>query len=456
MKNNVSRREFLKFAGVTAGAAVLAACAPAAAPTGAPATEGGGAPATKKPVELRFWTHANIALTDFVQKKIDEYKSVRPDVTIEYAFAEVADHEQRLFTSLAAGTGPDGFNMGDWNYPLLNTKDWLAPVDPAAWEQNSHEDLQNLFFDYSLTGLVRDGQMMAVPLEWNALDLYYNRAAYEEAGLDPDKPAQTWDEVTEYAIKMTKRDEVGNITFQGFQQSYGPGTEWTLKRIHPMLVQAGLDFLNEDLTRCAINTPEAIAILEYYTDWTTKHKVAMQGFEVPGVKGSPFRAGYSGMDLSGSYNVGSMKRANPDWEFGVEGGWDIAPFPQWGDERQKQDASAMWRWAAFVNKNSPNAEEMWNFIAFMLADVNEVNDEVGYIPSLKGWLDNEENYVDRPWLPVQKQDLEIGVPVPQTPKYQQLAQQILDMTERVYDGSQTVSESVAEACQKIDAILAEA
>jgi len=64
--------------------------------------------------------------------------------------------------------------------------------------------------------------------------------------------------------------------------------------------------------------------------------------------------------------------------------------------------------------------------------------------------------VDRPWLPVQIQDLEIGVPAPQTPKYQQLAQQILDMTERVYDGSQTVSESVAEACSKIDAILAEA
>ena len=38
-------------------------------------------------------------------------------------------------------------------------------------------------------------------------------------------------------------DDVGNITFLGFRQSYG-NSEWTLKRLHPMLLQAGMDFLN--------------------------------------------------------------------------------------------------------------------------------------------------------------------------------------------------------------------
>jgi len=36
----------------------------------------------------------------------------------------------------------------------------------------------------------------------------------------------------------------------------------------------------------------------------------------------------------------------------------------------------------------------------------------------------------------------------------ELAKENLEMLERVYDGAQTVSESVAEFCQKVNAILA--
>ena len=46
------------------------------------------------------------------------------------------------------------------------------------------------------------------------------------------------------------------------------------------------------------------------------------------------------------------------------------------------------------------------------------------------------------------------MPVPLIPKYQELAKENLEMLERVYDGAQTISESVAEFCQKIDTILA--
>ena len=308
-----------------------------------------------------------------------------------------------------------------------------------------------------LTGMVgEDGLLYSIPLEWNALHLYYNRAALAEGGFDPDSPPTTWEEVTDMAVALTQTDDVGNIIFPGFQQSYGPGTEWPMKRLHPMLVQSGLDFLNENLTECALNNPEAIEVIEYYTAWTTDLGVAMQGFEVPGVKGNPFRSGYVGMDLSGSYNTGSIKRANPDWEYGTDDGWDVSNFPQWSEGRLKQPASAMWRWGAFVNSESPNPAEAWSFVHFLVEDSTELNSEVGYIPSLKGWLDDPANIEVSPWLPIQKKDLEIGVPVPQTAQYQQLAKLVLEMLERVYDGSQTVSESVAEACGRIDNMLAEA
>ena len=228
MQRQVSRRTFLKVSGLSAGALALAACA---APAAAPA---GDEPASAGAVELKFWTHSNVALTAFVEKKVEEYKDVMSEVSVEYTPTETAKYDERLFTSMAAGTGPDGFNSGDWNFPLLATRDWLGPVAPEAFGKASDDEVQDLFFDFSLTGMVGDdGLLYAIPLEWNALHLYYNRGAFAEAGLDPDSPPSTWEEVTELATMMTQRDDVGNITFPGFQQSYGPGTEWPFKRLHP-------------------------------------------------------------------------------------------------------------------------------------------------------------------------------------------------------------------------------
>lgn len=457
MNKRLSRRDFIRLTGATAGALALQACGGGADPvaTAVPAAEGAvtSAPAViNTPVELKLWTHQNNAMVAYIEKKIAEYKSIRPNVTIEHSPVDVQPHEDRLFTSLAAGSGPDGFNMGDWNFPRLAVQDLLAPVSAAAFKTGSQKELAELFFDFSLVGMLQNSTLFGIPFEWNSLDLYYNRGEFLRAGLDPDNPPQTWEAVTEAAEKLVQVDDVGNMTFLGFKQSYG-SNEWTLKRLHPMLVQAGMDFLNPELTRCAINTPEAVEIIEYYTDWTTRG-FSSSGFELPGdVSGNPFRVGYAGMELSGSYNVGSIKRANPDWAYGADDGWDIAPFPQWGAARQVKKASAMWRWGLFVNKESPNAEEMWSFINFLVENTNELNDEVGYIPSLKGWLDNPEVVAERPWLEVQKQDLEIGVPVPQTPFYQEIAQEVKEMIERVYDGSVSVSDSVATSCQNIDSIL---
>ena len=454
MNKKLSRREFMRVTGVAAGALLLQACEGGAIrPPATSAPAASASAVVNTPVELKFWTHQNNAMVAYIEKKIKEYQSVRPNVTIQHAPVDVQPHEDRLFTSLAAGSGPDGFNMGDWNFPRLATQDLLTPVSPEAFGANSQEELKNRFFDFSLVGMLQNNTLFGIPFEWNALDLYYNRGEFLRAGLDPDNPPQTWEEVTEAAMKLVQKDDVGNITFLGFRQSYG-NSEWTLKRLHPMLLQASLDFLNPEMTRCAINTPEAVEIIEYYTDWTTKG-MSTPGFQLPGdLAGNSFNVGFAGMDLSGSYNVGSIKKANPDWEFGADNGWGIAPFPQWGAARQVQKASAMWRWGLFVNKESANAREMWAFINFLVKNPGELNKEAGYIPSLKGWLENPDIVAERPWLAVQKQDLQTGVPVPQTPFYQEIAQEVLEMTERVYDGSATVSESVALACQNIDVILA--
>ncbi len=60
------------------------------------------------------------------------------------------------------------------------------------------------------------GQVYGVPfLEGSKPALFYNTAMFKEAGLDPNKPPATFDELMTYAQKLAKQDASGNPTRAG-------------------------------------------------------------------------------------------------------------------------------------------------------------------------------------------------------------------------------------------------
>ena len=57
-----------------------------------------------------------------------------------------------------------------------------------------------------------DGKMLSMPFNSSTPVLYYNVAAFEKAGLDPDKPPKTWEEVGQYAKKLTAAGYPGGFS----------------------------------------------------------------------------------------------------------------------------------------------------------------------------------------------------------------------------------------------------
>ncbi|MEC8900727.1 MAG: extracellular solute-binding protein, partial [Pseudomonadota bacterium] len=49
-----------------------------------------------------------------------------------------------------------------------------------------------------------NGNMLSFPFNSSTPIMYYNRDAFEEAGLDPEQPPQTWEELAEYATQITE------------------------------------------------------------------------------------------------------------------------------------------------------------------------------------------------------------------------------------------------------------
>jgi len=57
-----------------------------------------------------------------------------------------------------------------------------------------------------------DGKMLSMPFNSSTPVLYYNVAAFEKAGLDPNKPPKTWSEVAQYARKLTAAGYPGGFS----------------------------------------------------------------------------------------------------------------------------------------------------------------------------------------------------------------------------------------------------
>lgn len=115
--------------------------------------------------------------------------------------------------------------MGDAQPDLviLSSSDLVASYDEQGlvepldrWIEATGIDLEE-FYPAPLEqckGL--DGAHLCLPWGCDIDALYWNKDLFEAAGLDPERPPQTMEEMVEYADKLTIRDEKGELSQVGF------------------------------------------------------------------------------------------------------------------------------------------------------------------------------------------------------------------------------------------------
>ena len=101
-QNGINRRQFLQWSALTTGAAVLAACAPAAAPSAATGEE---APAAAPSTVSYWYAWGNLdpAMAKIIET--EEFQTHLGGATVEYKGSTNSD---ALLTAVAAGTPPEG------------------------------------------------------------------------------------------------------------------------------------------------------------------------------------------------------------------------------------------------------------------------------------------------------------------------------------------------------------
>ncbi len=237
-------------AGLTLGPMVaLAAC-----DSGSRAPAGGAAP--QGPVTLELWHDwgttggGGLAMLD----QIDEYQRRKPNVTV----SNVADAGRAKFvTALASDTVPDLFKLNAPEVIEFGEQNALLPLDDMI--RRDKWDMKQ-YFDFVVPQTSYKGKILSITHHPDIRNVFWSKKLYREAGLDENKPPQTWAELELHAQRLLKRD--------GSQVSrYGFVPSWTANSWLLQYWQAnGAKILSDDGRKVTFNVPAAVEA----TAWAMK------------------------------------------------------------------------------------------------------------------------------------------------------------------------------------------
>lgn len=171
---------------------------------------------------------------------------------------------QRLTAAIAGNTAPGLVMLEITRYGLFADRGALAPLQPYL--DAAGPELTDRIRPFALDASRYLGASYVLPFNVSTPVMYYNRDLFRAAGLDPDAPPTTWDEVTAAAQALTIRD--GDTVTQWGLATPPQWVRWAMTN------QAGGGWVDPADNAVQIDMPESIMAYQYAADWVNVHGVA--------------------------------------------------------------------------------------------------------------------------------------------------------------------------------------
>ncbi|ASU85117.1 sugar ABC transporter substrate-binding protein [Nocardiopsis gilva YIM 90087] len=200
--------------------------------------------------EITFQTwNLKADYSEYFNGVIAAFEKEHPGATVKWLDQPAEGYAEKLSVDAAAGELPDVVNVApDLVYPLAKAE-LVLDIDEARPEA-SKAYLPDAWSGFAMPG--RSGTY-AYPWYLNTGPIFYNRALFEQAGLDPDAPPTSYDELFDQAITMAEATD-GEIAMLGQT---------------PGIVDLGLygsQLMNEDGTAFTFNDAAAVEMIQRYKE----------------------------------------------------------------------------------------------------------------------------------------------------------------------------------------------
>ncbi len=297
-----------------------------------------GKKASTGKVVVHFWQFWDLAV---IEPQVAAFEALHPDVDIEVEQLTWATGLEKIQAALASGTQPDVCELGSTWLPRFSYEGVLADITPV------YEAERDSFLMWE--SALWNGRAYGLPWVQGSRALFINRTLFRRAGLDPDHPPETWDELLNAAQKIST---LGTGIY-GFGQNIGE--RYVLyKKFMAFAWGNGGDVFDES-GAVVLNSPAVLEALEFYLKLAP---FSLQ--EKQEVLDQYFKTGRLGMQISGAWNLKNYQLEAPDLDYSVA----LVPKPAIDHGSHASFAGAE---MLVVFKASPHQDMALEFARFLQA-----------------------------------------------------------------------------------------
>lgn len=268
-----------------------------------------------EPTEISFYFP--IAVGGPVAKSISalaaDFEKSHPDIRVTPVYTGTyKDSIVKALTAHKSGTPPDAAVLFAVDVYTLIDANAIVPFDDLVADAADVAWLRG-FYPALMANSRAAGQTWGVPFQRSTILLYWNKALFRQAGLDPERPPANWAEMADYARKLTRRDAAGNTTQWGLQIPSSGFPYWLFQGL---ATGNGAELMNAAGTKTYFDKPAVVDALRYWVGLSREHKVHPPGIVEWGTTPNDFLDGKAAMIWTTSGNLGNLK-AKAGFDFGV-------------------------------------------------------------------------------------------------------------------------------------------
>jgi len=398
----------------------------AAAPTTAPAASHPG-------VTLTFAFPDDAASSAAALAQIKAYSSEHPEVQVTAKPLPTADYARQLLDSVDSNaSGIDLFVSSDSMVPALISR--KAALDLQALLAGQPAFKPSDFAPATLEAWQRGGALYGLPTEAVPQVMFYNQDLFAAAGVAPPTPGWTWDDWLAKAKQLTVRsNDSDTISQYGTALSTWAGMVWG----------NGGELVSADGTQSLLDTPEAVAGVQFAADMVNVHRVAPAPKDAGGPDPVELFQGQKVAMLPGASSLASrMLAAKLPFK------WALAPLPI-----GKVAASPISVSGLAISARSPNAQAALDFAAWVAGPAGSaiklnstpfIAPALHTAPAAERQISGEEAIL---------QALQNGRTQPQIEAWPQVRALVDQALKPVWQGQQSVQAAYRQVAPNVNALL---
>lgn len=245
------------------------------------------------------------ALTEVVDGIVADFEAANPDIKVNAIYSgNYDDTRVRALSALASGEPAQLAVMFSIDAYDLIEQEYIVAFDDI--DGVNSEWLKSFYPALMANGQI-EGKTWGIPFQRSTIVAYYNKDMFRAAGLDPEAPPATWDEMVNMGKALTTDGTYGLMI---------PSTGYPYWMFQALAIQNGKEVMSNDGLTTYFDDPDVVATLEFWKSLSQEHGIMPKGTVEWGTLRQAFLEGQTAMMWHSTGNLTAVKN-NATFDFGV-------------------------------------------------------------------------------------------------------------------------------------------